>query len=95
MPAYVIVDANVTDPDKYTQYREAAGPVVAQYGGRYIVRGGATTVLEGDWNPGRVVVAEFPDVEAAKSWYDSPEYQHARSLRQGACEMQMLVVEGA
>jgi uncharacterized protein (DUF1330 family) len=95
MPAYVIVDSHVTDPDKYAAYREVAGPAVEKYGGRYIARGGETVVLEGSWQPARIVVAEFPDVEAVRRWYDSPEYTHARSLREGACDMKMLVVEGA
>jgi uncharacterized protein (DUF1330 family) len=95
MPAYVVVDIKVSDPDKIGAYREAAGPAVAAYGGRYLARGGRTVTLEGTWDPERLVVAEFPDVESAQRWYDSPEYQHAKSLREGIATMEMIVVEGA
>lgn len=94
MPAYVIVDINVTEPDKIGPYREAAGPAVAAYGGRYLARGGETVTLEGNWNPERIVVAEFPDLESAQRWYASPEYQHAKSLREGICTMEMIAVAG-
>ena len=95
MPAYVIVDSDVTDPEQYAAYREAAGPAVEAYGGRFLVRGGAMELLEGDWAPTRVVVVEFPDMETVHRWYESPEYRHARSLRGGAARMKMLAVEGA
>jgi uncharacterized protein (DUF1330 family) len=94
MPAYVVVDIEVTDPEQYSAYREAAGPAVAAYGGRFLVRGGEMEPLEGGWEPGRVVVVEFPDLETVRRWYESPEYRHARSLREGAARMRMLAVEG-
>lgn len=93
-PAYVIVDAEVSDADKFSAYREAAGPAAEAYGGRYLVRGGETASLEGSWEPQRVVVAEFPDLESATRWYESPEYAHARSLREGAATMKIIAVEG-
>ena len=70
--AYVIVDMNVTDPEKYKGYVALAGPSVEAGGGRFIVRGGATEVLEGDRQPNRTVILEFPDMDAARSWYNSP-----------------------
>ena len=94
MPAYVIVDSDVTDPEQYAAYREAAGPAVEAYGGRFLVRGGAMELLEGDWAPTRVVVVEFPDMETVHRWYESPEYRHARSLREGAAHLRMVAVEG-
>ncbi len=94
MPAYVIVDADVTDAEKYETYKALAAPSIAKYGGTYKVRGGAVTVLEGPWAPTRVVVGEFPTVEQAKAWYDGPEYREARAARAGAANFRMIVVDG-
>ncbi len=94
MPAYVLVDAKVTDPAQYEEYRKVAPAAIARYGGRYLVRGGATTVLEGEWQPNRIVVLEFPDADAARRFYDSPEYRAARALRAGAAAMNVIVVDG-
>ena len=94
MAAYILVDAQVNDPAKYERYRALAPAAIAKYGGRYLVRGGATTVLEGEWQPHRVVVLEFPTVDAARRFYDSPEYREARTLREGAVRMSIFVVEG-
>jgi uncharacterized protein (DUF1330 family) len=94
MSAYVLVDADVTDPARYEEYRKLAPAAIAKYGGRYLVRGGATKVLEGAWQPKRVVVLEFPDVAAAQRFYDSPEYGAARDTRAGAATMNIVVVEG-
>jgi uncharacterized protein (DUF1330 family) len=93
--AYVLVDIEVTDPVAYDRYKALALPAVTQYGGTYIVRGGATEVLEGDWKPNRIVVIEFPDVDAARRWYDSPEYGEAKREREGAANGKIIVVEGA
>jgi uncharacterized protein (DUF1330 family) len=93
--AYLICDIEVTDPVAYGEYRKLAGPALEKHGGRYLVRGGATEVLEGDRQPGRVVVAEFPSVEAARAWYDSPEYLEARRVREGASRGSFVLVEGA
>jgi len=94
MPAYVVVDGEVTDPARYDQYKEAAPAAIARYGGRYLVRGGTTAILEGDWQPMRVVILEFPSLAAAKEFYDSPEYRAARALRAGAAKMKVIAVEG-
>lgn len=94
MAAYMLVDAQVNDPAQYERYRALAPAAIAKYGGRYLVRGGATTVLEGEWQPHRVVVLEFPTVDGAKRFYDSPEYREARALREGAVRMSIFVVEG-
>ena len=80
MPAYVIVDCEVTDPERYEVYKELAPPAIAKYGGRYLVRGGDVTPLEGDWRPDRIVILEFPDVDTAKRFYASPEYGMARGM---------------
>ena len=92
--AYVIAQASVCNPEQYEGYKALAGAAVAQYGGKYIVRGGATHLLEGDWAPPRLVILEFESVEQAKRFYDSPEYRAAREQRRGAAKMNMLVVEG-
>ena len=94
MPAFVVVDVDVTDPDAYAVYRDKAGPAVEANGGRYVARGGTVEALEGDWAPSRLVILEFPDLEAAKRWYDSPEYRDARAAREGAAEMRMVATEG-
>jgi uncharacterized protein (DUF1330 family) len=94
MPAYVIVETDIQDLEQYERYREASPEAVHAGGGRFIVRGGELAVLEGDWDPSRVVVLEFPDLEAAKRWYDSPEYQEAKRLREGAATLSMVAVQG-
>ena len=92
--AYVIAQATVSNPEQYEGYKALAGAAVAKYGGKYIVRGGATHLLEGGCAPPRLVILEFESVEQAQRFYDSPEYQAARQQRQGAAQMNMLVVEG-
>ncbi len=94
MAAYVIVDVNITDPSGYEKYKKLAGPTVGQYGGRYLVRGGESEMLEGGWQPGRVVVLEFPTRGQAKAWWSSPEYEPAKGLRQAAATTERLLVEG-
>jgi len=94
MPAYVIVETNVTDQEQYDRYKEAAPPAIVAYGGRYLVRGGEKVVFEGDWDPVRVVILEFPDLETAKRWYASEEYAEVRKLREGAAALNMVAVEG-
>ena len=94
MSAYLIVDCDVTDPVRYENYKKLAPDAIAKYGGRYLVRGGASAVLEGDWIPKRVVVLEFPDVQTARRFYSSPEYTAARAERAGAAQMNMIVAEG-
>jgi uncharacterized protein (DUF1330 family) len=94
MPAYVIVDVQVHDPEGYAEYRQLSGASVAQHGGQFLVRGGAVEVAEGDWQPGRFVVIQFPSMEQAKTWYNSPEYTTARAIRQRYSTGKLLFVEG-
>ena len=94
MPAYLIVDCEITDPARYELYKALAPAAIAKYDGRYLVRGGATTLIEGDWLPARVVILQFPDSDTAKRFYDSPEYRAARDQRAGAAMMNMVLVEG-
>ena len=94
MPAYVIAETDVTDPERYEQYKAASPIVIAAGGGWFLVRGGELLVLEGDWQPSRLVVLEFEDLAAAKRWYESEVYQEAKKLRDGAAHLRMVAVEG-
>ena len=95
MTAYLLAEAKVVDPLTFAAYQRLADVAVAQYGGRYLVQGGAAEVLEGKWSPPQqLVVVEFPSVAQARQFYDSPEYQAARQARAGAADMNMLVVAG-
>ena len=94
MPAYVIVETEVTDPEQYEQYKAASPAAIAAGGGRFLVRGGELAVLEGDWQPSRIVVLEFKDLEAAKRWYESQAYQEAKKLREGAASFRAIAVQG-
>ena len=94
MPAYVVVDIEVTDPEIYARYRELAAPTVAAYGGRYLVRGGSVESLEGSWVPSRFVILEFPALNAARAWWSSTEYAPAKALRHASARSEMLVVDG-
>src|SRR5437016_4469830 len=94
MPAYVIVETDVHDPARYENYKAVSPSAVAAGGGRFVARGGELAVLEGDWKPSRLVVLEFESLEAVKRWYDSPEYQEMKKLRDGAADLRMVAVEG-
>ena len=94
MPAYVIVDVQIHDPETYAEYRQLTPAAIAAHGGRFVVRGGATETLEGDWQPGRVVVLEFDSVERARTWWASAEYAPAKALRQKSATTRMILVEG-
>jgi uncharacterized protein (DUF1330 family) len=94
MAAYVIVETDVTDPERYERYKAAATEAVVAHGGRYLVRGGELDVLEGDWEPSRLVVLEFDDLATARRWYDSEGYRQARRLREGAARLRLVAVQG-
>ena len=94
MPAYVVVEIEVLDAERYETYKRMVPPSLAAYGGRFVVRGGAAETLEGEWSPKRLVIVEFPSLERAKAWWDSPEYAEAKALRQATARTRMVVVEG-
>ncbi|PYK30528.1 MAG: DUF1330 domain-containing protein [Verrucomicrobia bacterium] len=94
MAAYIIVEIEVTDPVGYEHYKNLAGPTVEKYGGKYIVRGGKTEVLEGDWQPKRIVVLQFPNAERAKEWLNCEEYREPRKMRHATAKTNMIVVDG-
>src|SRR5687768_15030660 len=94
MSAYVIVDVEVKDLEKYQEYRKLAPAIVESYGGKYLARGNKIEVLEGDWTPKVMVVVEFESFERAKAWYDSPEYVAIRPGRQENTTSKMILVDG-
>ena len=94
MSALIIVDIEVTDPVRYEDYKRLASASIAAHGGRYLVRGGQSEVLDGTWMPHRLVVLEFDSVEKAKAWRASPEYAEAKKVREGCARANMIAVEG-
>jgi len=94
MSAYIIVEIEIVDPVGYEEYKKLAGASVEKYGGKYIVRGGKTEVLEGDWKPKRIVVLQFDNMERAKAWFNSPEYIEPRKQRHRTANTRMILVEG-
>ena len=94
MSAYLIVELEVTDPAKFQRYRELVPPIIEKFGGRYIVRGGGTEVLEGNWEPKRIVVLEFETAQKAKECMESEEYRPVKQLRLESANTNMVLVEG-
>jgi uncharacterized protein (DUF1330 family) len=94
MPAYVLANIEVTDSAGFAEYRKLAPGSIAAFGGRFIVRGGAMQVLEGTWNPKRLVILEFPDLATIHAWYQSPEYQELVELRKRTASSDFVVVDG-
>jgi uncharacterized protein (DUF1330 family) len=92
--AYVIAMVDVKDPVRYEGYRAMVRPTIEAFGGRFIARGGKTDVLEGPWDPRRMVIVEFPSLDQAKAWWSSPEYAEAKALRQATSDGTLIVVEG-
>jgi uncharacterized protein (DUF1330 family) len=92
--AFVVVDVERTDLERAARYSEMSGPSVERHGGRFLARGGALRVLEGNWQPERLVVIEFTSIDAAQAWYDSDDYREACALREGAGTWRMVVVNG-
>jgi uncharacterized protein (DUF1330 family) len=92
--AYIVGHITVTHPEGYAQYARQVPETIHRHGGRYIVRGGASTVLEGAPAGERHVVLEFPSLQAAQSWYHSPEYQSILALRQANSTGELMLVEG-
>ena len=94
MTAYVVINNDILDPDRYSEYAKLAPATVEAYGGKYLARGGKVEVLIGDWFPTRLVMIEFESVEQAKKWLNSPEYSAPRKMRQSAAHSRMVVIEG-
>ena len=94
MTAYLVVDAKSSDAERMAEYRRLAQIAVEKFGGCYLVRGGAYEVLEGEWQPQRLVVVQFDNAEKARLFYDSPEYLEARQVRASCSHFDMLLIEG-
>jgi len=95
MAAYVIVDIEIQDVAQYDEYRKRVPATIEKYGGKFLVRGGPFELLEGNWQPTRLVVLEFPSMAQAKRWYDSEEYREPKAIRLKASKASLLIVEGA
>ena len=95
MPAFVIADVRgARDQEALVEYRRGNTESVALHGGRFVVRGGAMELLEGEWDTRRIVVIEFPDMDAARAWYDSADYAPLKALRRSASDTNIILVEG-
>jgi len=95
MSAWVIVDTRISDPEAYEEYKALAGPMVERYGGTYRARDGELDVIEDDlWSPTRIVVVEFPDIEAARRFVNSEEYAPVAALRHANADCTVVIVEG-
>ena len=94
MAGYVIADVDVTDPELFAEYRKLVSATVEQYGGKYLVRGGETEVVEGDRTPHRTVVIEFESYERARAWYHSEEYAPALKMRLDSANSSVIIVDG-
>ena len=95
MAGYLIVQVEVTDSVQYEDYKKMVPASLEPFGGKFVVRGGACENLEGNWQPKRLVVIQFPSVDAAKKWWASSEYRDAKALRQRSAKAEMIVVEGS
>ena len=94
MAAYIIAEVDVHDPAGFEEYRKRVPATLVPYDGRFIIRGGQTEVLEGDWTPKRVVVLEFPDFARAREWWASQEYLEPKKMRQRTARTNLIVVDG-
>jgi len=94
MKAYVIAVETIHDEAMFADYRQRVLPTLEAFGGRFVVRGGHLTVIEGEWPHRRTVVIEFPSREAAEGWYASPAYQAVIGLRLGSSTGSLVIVDG-
>lgn len=94
MPAYVIVEVAIHDTEAYEEYKKRTPATIAAFNGKFVVRGGQTITLEGNWSPERIVILEFPTIELANEWWHSEKYSQAKEIRQKAAITKMIIVEG-
>ena len=94
MPAYIIANVNITDPETYQEYMKLVPPTLDKFGGKPVVRGGHAENLEGEWQPSRVSILEFESFDRAMQWWNSEDYAKAKAMRQRSSNTQMIVVEG-
>jgi uncharacterized protein (DUF1330 family) len=95
MPAYLLVEVEIHDPREYETYKKLTPASLVPFGGKFLVRGGKAELIEGDEEPARIVVVEFPTMEKARQWWNSPEYTKAKMIRQRCATTRMILVEGA
>ena len=95
MPVYVIVEVEIHNHGEYEEYKKLTPAAISAFDGKFIVRGGKTIPLEGNWNPERIVVLEFPTAQRASEWWHSELYSGAKVIRQRAAKTKMLIIEGA
>ena len=94
MAGYAIIHDEIQDQALFAEFRKRVGPTVEAHGGRYLVRGGAIEVMDGDWVPDRIIVIEFDSVEQARAWLTSPEYAEIKQIRMKAANASVIIVEG-
>ena len=94
MPAYVIAEVEITNPEGYKEYSTQVPATIYKHGGRFLARGGKAHVLEGEWPERRRVIIEFPSVEAARKWWDSPDYEKPKALRRANSKGRLILIEG-
>lgn len=94
MKAYALVNVEITDTVGFADYRKQVPATIEAFGGRYLTRGGAMEVLEGEWMPHRLVILEFPDAATIKAWYCSPEYQRLLEIRKRTATADFVIIEG-
>ena len=94
MAAYVLAEIEITNPEGYKEYSSVVSGTIAKYGGKFLHRGGAVQLLEGEWPERRRVLLEFPSAEAAKAWWDSPEYEKPKEMRKASSNGRLILLEG-
>ena len=94
MAVYLVADLNITNPEEFQKYGQRVVDIVKQYGGRYLVRGGESEILEGNWKPKRLTIVEFPTTEHVKRWYESPEYQAIIGFRHRSARDHLTIISG-
>ncbi|MHC4154279.1 MAG: DUF1330 domain-containing protein [Planctomycetota bacterium] len=94
MPAYLIANVDIKDADRFKDYMKATPSVVKQFGGKFLVRGGAFEICEGNWDPKRLVLVEFESMQKARQFYNSPEYKAIKDLRQSSAYTEWVFVDG-
>ncbi|HSF53783.1 MAG TPA: DUF1330 domain-containing protein [Algoriphagus sp.] len=92
MPAFVLVEVNIQDASLYEEYKKLTPASVEAYGGKFVIRGNPVQVMEGEWKHDRLVLLEFPNKEIALEWYNSPEYQKAKKIREKASSANFFIV---
>ena len=94
MSAFIVVEVDVADKERYETYRQMVPPSLEAFGGKFLVRGGSAETLEGEWLPKRLVIVEFPSMAEARAWWASEQYAEAKALRQATTQTKMILAEG-